>query len=391
MKKTPQSEWKAAWRRQGDAAGWVNTDGIVEHDIDWLLDQCDGPEKAVIVLFDDSSHVVPLFTHTGSISFNFGEVELASTTVRRYALAGNFPHLSQRDWELVLSALRAHLETDAAVYLLGVVEGEGLCRAIRAHSTREAFWCSRHGKHYARRFCNLADGYEAYLRSLPARHRKKLKRSLKRFEARFADYASFSCHVSVDEVDVFLTRVEPVSNRTYQAQLLDNAVKREGHVGRQLLQGARRGNVRCYLLAIDGHPIAWRIGTVYQGTFFSQHVGYDPDYAEWHPGVITHLYSAKDLADTPTGVTTIDLLYGDNDFKRKISTSSRQECNYYCFPKTAKGTSTHAVLSLCNAISEGCGNLLERYGVKQMLKRRVRRQGGNDQRRARRNTHNRVP
>ena len=102
-------------------------------------------------------------------------------------------------------------------------------------------------------------------------------------------------------------------------------------------------------------------------------IGYDPDFERWHPGVVLHLKSVEDLSESVDGVRVLDMLYGDNDFKRKAANISRTESNYYLFPKTVRGRLTHALLSGCNRLSRSIGESLERSGLKSKIKRGIRR------------------
>lgn len=370
--------WRAAIADAGALAGGSHADGVIEHDVEWLLARCDQPDKAVLVLSDGHGRTVPVFSHDGEIGYNLGEIELGSKAVRRYVLIGHYPDLSVDDWEAIFRVLERHLGRNAAVYLLGVVWDEGLHLATRSAAVRKMFWVSQHGKTYSRRFCDIRGGHEAYLQRLTARHRKVLRRSLRRFQHHFQRSASFHVYSELGAVKEFIERVEPVSARTYQARLLGLHINRSGHIGAQMIEGARRGLVRCYLLAIDDRPIAWRVGFVYEGTFFSHYVGYDPDFAKWHPGAVTHLYSLRDLANASNGVRTVDLLYGDNEFKRKVATTSRREANFYLIPKTASGNTTHAILVSCNKVSAMIGKVLEFSGLKHKVKRSIRRRSPQD-------------
>ena len=200
-----------------------------------------------------------------------------------------------------------------------------------------------------------------------------MKRSLRRFEANFAGRFAFKVYMSPPEVAEFLDAVEAVSKRTYQGRMLGLAITREGHIGNRVVEGAQRGYTRCYLLTVDEKPIAWRIGFQSGGVFCSHHIGYDPDFEDWHPGVLMHLYSIRHMTEVLRDVSVLDLLYGDNDFKRRASNLSRDEQNYYLIPRTFRGALTYTCLWACNATSGLIGRVLEGAGLKARLKTALRR------------------
>lgn len=365
--------WHACLLKQGDAPPVQIDDGVIEHNIDWLLAQCDEAHKSVLLLHDGRDQAISIFVHDGQVDFSFGEVSLGSVNVRRHVLVGNYPDQPELDWPSAIDALGNAVPANGAVFLLGLVPDEGLGMALTKGELKRRFFVSEQGAEYARRLCVLGNNLEEYFASLPAKSRQDLRRSLRRFETNFPGRFSFSTHSSVAEVSDFLNRVEAVSKRTYQARKLGLGVVANSYVGNKVLEGARRGYARCYLLTLDGHPIAWRIGFLYKSTYCSHHVGYDPEYDKWHPGVVMHLHSVGDLSENCIGVETLDMLYGDNDFKRKASNLMRMERNYYLFPRSMRGAATYLALKCCNQLSETAGRMLERYGLKAQLKGWLRR------------------
>lgn len=366
-------EWCACLLKPGDVIPVKVVDGVIEHNIDWLLAQCDETHKAVLLLHNGRSAAIPLFVHDGQVDLLLSDISIGCVKVRRHVLVGNFPFEPVIDWSCFVEALASALPGNGAVFLLGLVGDEGLGIALAKGELKRRFFVSAQGSEYARRLCVLGDSLEAYFTSLPAKSRQDLRRSLRRFESNFAGRFAFSTHCSVAEVSDFLTRVETVSKRTYQARQLGLGIVADSYVGNKVLEGARRGYARCYLLTLDGQPIAWRIGFLYNNIYCSHHVGYDPELDKWHPGVVMHLHSVRDLSENCDGVHTLDMLYGDNDFKRKASNLARLERNYYLFPRTLRGAATYLALRSCNGVSEWSGRMLERYGLKARLKVWLRR------------------
>ncbi|HRO58334.1 MAG TPA: GNAT family N-acetyltransferase [Burkholderiaceae bacterium] len=365
--------WQAQELQASDQRKWPSGDDVLEHDVEWLLAQCDRPDKRVLVIENGGALAIPFFLHDGQIDFDFGELTLASTSVRRHVLVANFSQMAVEDWHEVFESLHRRLPSNAAVFLLGVVSGEALERALSQPRLRSRYLVSRHGPSYERRLCRLGADLEAYLSSLASGRRQDLRRSLRRFDREFVGRFEFRVHTEARELELMLDAVEPVSARTYQARLRGLALSRHNHTGREVLEGARRGLARCYLLSIEGRPVAWRLGLLYRGVYYSHHIGYDPDFERWHPGVVMHLKSVEDLSQNVGGVRVLDMLYGDNDFKRKASNLSRSEANYYLFPKTLRGRLNHTLLSGSGRLSRSIGDWLESSGMKTKIKRWIRR------------------
>lgn len=366
------SPWQATLLSDVSGRTWPAGDDVLEHDVGWLLSQCDRSDKRVLVVDDGGERSIPFFLHDGQIDFDLGELTFASTRVRRYVLVGNFTTLSVADWNRVFEALHTQLASNAVVFLMGVVAGEALEQALAGSSIRRRFLVSRHGPSYERRMCRLGADLEAYLSGLISGRRQDLRRSLRRFEREFEGRFDFRSHTEIGELEAMFDAIDPVSARTYQARLRGLSLSRYNHSGREVIEGAKRKIARCYLLSVDGMPVAWRIGFLYRGIYCSHHIGYDPDFERWHPGVVLHLKSIADLSENVGGVRILDMLYGDNEFKRKASNLSRTEAHYYLFPRTVRGRLIHALLTGCDRLSQSVGEVLERRGLKAKIKRWIR-------------------
>lgn len=373
LKRNKSSSWQARFVRENESTLIPIADDVLEHRVDWLLTQCDRPDKAVLVLEDGEGPALPLFVHDGRVDLNFGELSIASLQVRRHVLVGNLSGFAVDNWHDPLTAFAQIAPRKTALFLLGVVLDEPLDKALHQPDVRKLFFILRQGGSYRRRLCDISQGFDAYLRNLSAKSRQSMRRSLRRFEANFDGRFTFQAYQDADEIATFLSKVESVSRRTYQGQMLGLAVTRSGFIGNKALQGAKLGLARCYSLCIDQKPIAWRIGFTSGKVFFSHHIGYDPEFENWHPGVVLHLYSIRHISSTEDGIETLDFLYGDNDFKRRASHRSRDEQNYYLFPRTLHGAFYYISLSTCNAISENAGKFLEYVGLKKRLKSFLRR------------------
>lgn len=371
--KSTNTHWHVRELQPGAPAPNPINDEVIAHNVEWLLAQCDRSHKAVQLLEHEEGVSVPLFVHDGVISFSLGEVSITSVSVRRHVLVGNFADDLVADWSGALDHLCESLGPSGVVFLLGIVQDEALHRALLSSDSTKRYLVLPRGDTYARRLCNVQGGLDAYLASLPAKSRQDLKRSRRRFEDEFGTRASFATYSSAEDVEVFLSKVEDVSRLTYQGRNLGLAISSSGYIGNKVREGARRGYARCYLIEVDGTPVAWRIGFLYGGTYFSHHVGYNPDYAHFHPGVVMHLYSIDELTRSSSHVNTLDMLYGDNDFKRKAANRFRKEQNYYLFPLTLRGRLIFHSLKASEALSRFLGAALERLGLKSRIRSLIRR------------------
>ena len=344
---------------------------MMEHDPEWLL-AMRHPGHGSVLLAERDSRQLPIYVHDGALSFVLGGMALRRIEIRRHVLTGNLPDWSQEDLVAILGELRGHLDRRGVVFLIGVVEGEPLWQALQSAELRRHYHVLQSGRTDIRRGIDLQESFDDYLSSIPRDHRKDLKRRERRFDRQFGPRAEIRVMTCEDELKSFLEEVGPVSRRTYQHRLLKLGVGPGGAIERQLLAASSRGRARCYGLYVDNAVIAWRIGFLHGGTYFSHHVGFDPDYAEWTPGMVLHVKSIRDLVSLRPAVPRIDLLYGDNPAKRKLGNRLHHEGKFYLFPKDWRGALRYAALGLFNTLSDRLSALAKGLRIKGGIQRHLR-------------------
>ena len=345
---------------------------MMEHDPEWLL-AIRHPGHGSVLLAERDSRQLPIYVHDGALSFVLGGMALRRIEIRRHVLTGNLPDWSQDDLTAVLGELRGHLDRRGVVFLIGVVEGEPLWQALQSAELRRHYHVLQSGETDTRRLADLPGTFDAYLGSLPRKARQDIRRSERRFSEHFGQSARLDVFSRPEEITAFLDTVEPISARTYQSRLLGLGVKRGHWIERMLQAAAERGYARCYGLFVDQKLVAWRVGFVFQGTYFSHHIGYAPDWSEWHPGIVLQARTLQDLCSLSPTVQRVDMLHGDNAAKRKLSNQSRREGKFYLFPRNVRGTLLYTSLGSFNRLSDTLSALAARLKFKDRIRRALRR------------------
>ncbi|WP_019571937.1 GNAT family N-acetyltransferase [Thioalkalivibrio sp. ALMg3] len=345
---------------------------MMEHDPEWLL-AIRHPGHGSVLLAERDSRQLPIYVHDGALSFVLGGMALRRIEIRRHVLTGNLPDWSQDDLTAVLGELKGHLDRRGVVFLIGVVEGEPLWQALQSAELRRHYHVLQSGETDTRRLADLPGTFDAYLGSLPRKARQDIRRSERRFNEHFGQSARLDVLSRPEEITAFLDTVEPVSARTYQSRLLGLGVKRGHWIERMLQAAAERGYARCYGLFVDQKLVAWRVGFVFQGTYFSHHIGYDPDWSEWHPGIVLQARTLQDLCSLSPTIQRVDMLHGDNAAKRKLSNQSRREGKFYLFPRNVRGTLFYTSLGSFNRLSDTLSALAARLKFKDRIRRVLRR------------------
>ncbi len=141
---------------------------------------------------------------------------------------------------------------------------------------------------------------------------------------------------------------------------------------RSLLEfAAAKGWLRSYLLFCNNQPIAFQLGYLYNGTYYAEQTGYDPDWAARSVGTIMQIHRIRNLINLG-GVSKLDFLYGDNEKKRSLSNTAHSEQNFYFVPRKFPISLIAYGLRLFNWLVEIFSRLLEKSELKSRIRRFLR-------------------
>jgi hypothetical protein len=148
-----------------------------------------------------------------------------------------------------------------------------------------------------------------------SQHRKKLRWQNKNFEKKFQNRLKVRCFRRVDELEQMINDVEKIAAKTYQRALGSSFVDNETNRMRVALE-AEREWLRMYVLYAEDQPIAYWWGTFYRGTFYSEAMGFDPEYRRYSPGTYLLTKTLEDLYQS--GVKDLDFGAGDFQYKQQF-------------------------------------------------------------------------
>ena len=125
------------------------------------------------------------------------------------------------------------------------------------------------------------------------------------------------------QIAEFLVESATISQQSWQAKRIGVRVRADEKQLKQLTQLAQLGALRCYLLHSKGRPVAFSIGTQWNGRYLLEETGYNTSYAKFSPGTVLLLRMLEDMFehDTPQW---LDFGGGDGDYKRLFGNHSTQ-------------------------------------------------------------------
>lgn len=228
------------------------------------------------------------------------------------------------------------------------------------------------------RSMTMAKSVEDFHVRLSPKVRKNQKWQAKNLLRTYQDEVNVACFSGVADLERMIRDVEAISRTTYQRGLgvgfVDNAETRN-----RLRLEAEKGWLRVHILYVANQPCAFWMGTLYQGTFHSDFMGYDPQYAKCSPGmflimrVIESFCSQNGNGD----LKELDFGFGDAQYKEVLGTDKWEEVPVLIFAPTLKGFALNvlqmqtALIDLLGRKTLGRTNLAAR--VKKMWRQRVRK------------------
>ena len=148
---------------------------------------------------------------------------------------------------------------------------------------------------YARSYIDMARGYDQYFAQFSGKTRNTLRRKRRKFEEASGGELDLRTYHSPDEMDEFVRLALPLSQRTYQARLLDAGLPESETARAEMRELAWQDRVRAFLLFLVGKGVAYLYLPVERDTLVYAHLGHDPDHAGLSPGTVLQLAALETL------------------------------------------------------------------------------------------------
>jgi hypothetical protein len=354
----------------------------LDHDPYWLMLRVKGGEERVAKLYictDSNNELVgyaPFFGHPTSFGFSYGSFTFYSFAIKRFAITSTpifklEDEIAKKLTVSLLEQLRPQLQKNTVLFTLGLHMDSPLGQLIEKDCP--GYLIRPHGERYERRLAQVEENLDLYLANLGANTRSDLRRQERRLRKQAEEQVECIVFNTTESIDLFLKDVEIVSRRTYQWNLLGMGIKNNTAIRDLLKSAADRGWFRGYILRCKSEPVAFMVGYKYRDTYLSESIGYNPEWSEWSVGNVLHLYVMRDLSIIYPKIKWFDFLYGDNSNKKRLSTNSHSERNFYLIPKTFRWKIIVFSLFIFDYSTSLISCFLDRYGFKQKIWRILKR------------------
>lgn len=357
---------------------------ILEQDLSWITANTqDNRYLPIIYICRHGREMLgytPFVLESSSIPFTLGEVTCATYSVRQLTMYGD-PVIKteieaglKQDLALDLfDKVRSHIAPRQILLLLCVPSQGTLYKILKAKTTlTKQFHIMQYAANYKRRLIALPKTFEEYLKQLGSKTRSDLNRNSRKLREHVNNELAIKSYTGEPSVTEFMRLAELVSKKTYQWNLLNRGLRDSDHVKNKLLLAAKRGWMRCYILFCREKPVAFMVGYLHRGRYYSTDIGYDPEWAAWSVGNVLHCEVVRDLIERTSDAALFDFM-GDRPTHERLSNGVfEEEANFYLFPKSLEGTALYLALLLTDKLSILASRILETLHLKTRVRNLIR-------------------
>jgi hypothetical protein len=230
-----------------------------------------------------------------------------------------------------------------------------------------------------RYFVELKGSFEDYLRRFSSKPRHNLQRSVKKFTEYSGGKLDFREYTTPEQVDEFYALAQQVSQKTYQARLLQAGLPSGPEFRPVVLEQARQGHFHGYLLLHDGRPISFVYCWGSDNCLIYDNIGYDAEYQKWSPGTIL-LYLILERQFGAQEYTMLDFGTGQAQYKNFFATGFTRCADIYYFRPTPWNTSLVLAHSSLHYLNSWTVRLLQRMKLKDWIKKLIRNRAARPER-----------
>lgn len=306
-----------------------------------------------------------------------GEVRVFRKPIERLRVVGGqtfVPDLGPEQRRERARELLARLAREARgrpIFLQSLPVDSPLRELIRSRQHR--FWVMSHGVQNTHFSIDLPDSVAAFYEGIGYTTRKSIRHTVRKLEKETKGNLLFKSFSRVEDVSKFIDDAITISKKTYQYRLLRMGIRDRDTTISLFTRMAERGWWRGYILYCNEEPAAFGYGYRIGSTFYYWEAGYDPKWTKWSVGTVATVKLAELLITSADRALRLDFLYGDHDYKKRLSNNQCEEQSFYLFPRSWRTFLVFYSLQITNRVSHQTGVILDRYELKSRLKRVVRR------------------
>jgi len=283
-----------------------NPDTLYQSALWWdHLCRVEPPDHLYVAVVNDTQNgaivgVVPLLYHLYRFELRAKNHTLFRAELSAVAVLGSEPLVPSRDdvYERLVDSIWSHIPQCNCIYLRSVDADGSFARFLE--NTREirklCIVYAPEGRR-TRHFIELPETFEQYLAKFHSRTRHTFRKQLRQLREHTRGTLELVRVDSEAQVEEFLTAVKYVSSGSWQHTRAGVRLENDPARCDRMIDLARRGVLRSYLLASRTERYAFMIGCQHGGVYHTITTGYDQALRQWSPGKILHYLLIEDLIE----------------------------------------------------------------------------------------------
>lgn len=224
---------------------------------------------------------------------------------------------------------------------------------------------------YEHCYVDLSGSFADYQAKFSAKSRSTVTRKIKKFAGHCGGAVRFQSYAEPAEMRAFYDLARPVSALTYQERLLDVGLPASPAFADSMVEAARHGRVRAYLLFHGDRPVAYLYCPVADGILEYAFLGFDPSYRDWSVGTIL-LWLSLESIFAEKRFAYLDFTEGSSSQKVLFSTHQVPCHNRLLLRDSLANRALMSAHRRFDQTSRAMGALTDRLGLKPAIKRLLR-------------------
>ncbi|MEF8721940.1 GNAT family N-acetyltransferase [Candidatus Accumulibacter phosphatis] len=226
---------------------------------------------------------------------------------------------------------------------------------------------------YHRYMADLTGSIDGIFEHMSGKSRYNIRRTVKKFGEAHGSPIDMREYRTADEVTEYLEHAWRVSSTTYQDRLLDSGLPRDDGFVQRTRNFAADGRWRGYLLFVQGQAIAFVYCYMHDRIMRYAYIGFDPAYSKVSPGVVLQVLMLERMCAERCS-PWLDYTQGNGLHKELFSTHAWLCADVWLLHPTLYNRGLLGVHTFVDHVGTSVGRLLDRWGIKTWIRRRMRKQ-----------------
>jgi hypothetical protein len=213
--------------------------------------------------------------------------------------------------------------------------------------------------------------FDDWWQGFSSKTRSTLSRKARRLAEQFDGGFTVRSYRTEAEVAEFMAVAGELSDRTYQARLMQAGLPTGEADIAQAVAVAATDNVRAFLLVAGERAIAYLYLPVERDVLVYAHLGYDPDFAELSPGTVLHIEAMRALYGEKR-FRAFDFTEGDGAHKAQFGRAMVACADVLVLRPTLRNRAAMAMMHGIDGATSRGKAMLDRMGLRARAKALIR-------------------